>query len=120
MIQISPEQLRVLASPHRAQLERELVEMVLEFYRDEADALCGGDADADALAGTVRELVERAQGYGLHDDADIERFVELSFEFEPGFEREGELAWAGEILRSPISSGTAKMVLIDDRLGGGE
>lgn len=118
MIQISPEQLRVLASPQRAQLERELVEMVLELYRDEADALCGGHADTEALARLVGQLVERARGYGLDDDADLERFVELSFEHEPGFEREGELSWAGEILRGPIRSGTAKMVLIDDRLGG--
>jgi hypothetical protein len=120
VIRISPEQLRVLAAPQRAQLERELAELVLELYRDEAAALCGGRADAEALAGVVGELVERARGYGLHDDADVERFVELSFEYGPGFEREGELSWVGEILRGPSSSGTAKLVRIDDRLGGDE
>ncbi len=119
VIHISEAQLSVLASAQRAQLERELVEMVLELYRNEADALCGGRADAGSLAGMVRELVERAERYGLDDDADIERFIELCFEYEPGFEREGELAWVGEILRGP-ASGTAKMVRIDDRLGGGE
>lgn len=119
MIHISPEQLRVLAQPQRAQLERELIEMVLEVYRDEAEALCGRPIDPAALAELVGDLVERAWSYGLDDDADVERYVELSLEHGPAFEYVGELAWVIEILRGP-SNGTAKLVLIEQRLGGGE
>ncbi len=115
MITIRNEQLRAFQEADRARFIRQTVAMVRDCYAEEAGALCGDPLDLGALSELVTALVSAAKDYGLDDEADVERFVELSFDHGPGFEASPDLAWAGAILKGPGSS-TAKIARIDGRL----
>ena len=117
MFRIRPEQLVVLQAADADRFLQDTVEMVAKYFPGEVAELCGGTRNTERLRTLVGDCIDAALGYGLDDEADIERFVELSMEFGPGFEKDGALAWVGELLAAPASSGTAKIEAVEARLG---
>lgn len=115
MITIRNEQLRAFRLADRARFIKQTVAMLRECYAEEIGALTGEPVDPSALGDLVTAVVTAGEGYGLDDEADLERFVELSVEHGPGFEASHAMAWVGEILRGP-GSGTAKLARVDARL----
>jgi hypothetical protein len=68
----------------------------------------------DDLRSLIREGTERAWKYGVTDAYDICRYIECIATYGEDFDTQPETEWAGEILRLPGISGTARMDLIDD------
>lgn len=78
------------------------------------------DASDEDLRRTIQAEMERAESYGITDEADVQRYLEYVISYGADFDSS---EWAGPILRQS-ASGTAKMNELDDanvcRLTGGE
>lgn len=66
----------------------------------------------EELGEIIREGVERAEGYAVTDETDVERFLELMLRRGRTFDLTE--SWANEILTEADLSGTQKMDKIDD------
>jgi hypothetical protein len=123
MLIIRQAQMAVFAAADRARFETQMLDMVSELFADVAVMADGRPLPEVELRMRVCRAIQRAEEFGLADEADIERFVELSFEHGEGFEERPAFAWAGELLGGPASSGTAKMLRLnaelDEQQGGG-
>lgn len=64
----------------------------------------------------VRESLTRAAAYQVVNDADVRWFCECRLELGLSFDRDGGIAWAGEILNRPGLSGAQRMDLLAERL----
>ena len=60
--------------------------------------------------------IERAESYGVTDNIDLERFLELTVRYGSDFDTRGDTAWAGEILNDPRIPGDDKMNALEDHV----
>lgn len=58
--------------------------------------------------------VERAEQFGIEDEADVERFLDYTLRFGPEFGNTSQTTWAGEILQDDGMDGSEKMNRIND------
>lgn len=102
-------------------LSQELVEvfldrMVARLEAEGAGELAGWGAVRGDLRAAVRAAVDRAEGYGIHRERDLERFVALLARLGPKFDL--SLPWAAEILRRGDLGPRRKLQSLEQRLAG--
>ena len=60
----------------------------------------------------VDRAIEKGFGYGIDEEDDLQKYVDLCAELGPDFEKDEEMEWARDILMRPSLSGHAKLQLI--------
>lgn len=101
MIRFSQRQMTVLDA---ASLEAFVTRAVAHLRGRCARAAELGEA---ALRAAIRDGVDRAETYGVDDEADVLRFLELEFRHGPRFDE--RCAWARDELRRPHREGGRKL-----------
>jgi hypothetical protein len=111
---IRPEQIKAL-SDH---MLRGFVDRMMEHVRSSFPAQTASRGDEE-LRGTIQTATERAETYGVTDEADVQRYLEFEINYGPNFD---DLDWASAILKK-TGPGAVKMNELDDynicRLSGG-
>jgi hypothetical protein len=74
--------------------ERWMARHLAEFFHDEISGL----AHAEIL-GRIRAGAAQARRYGFSADADLCRYIDLTFVLGTSFDRDPSLPWASDILR---------------------
>ena len=69
---------------------------------------------AEHLEAVLLEGVQRANDYGIINEADVERFLECIIIFGPRFDVDDRIPWAREVLTRPDLDGEQKMDAMDD------
>ena len=65
------------------------------------------------LRDTIRYGIKRAAAYGAVAKRDVYKFVDLMVVFGRDFDKDKQLPWAGEILRTPKDPGTKVDALVE-------
>lgn len=68
----------------------------------------------DKLLGAVRAGREKAAGYGVVLEDDVQRFLELMTVYGRSMDKRPKTRWIGDILRDPTLTGSAKIDRIDE------
>jgi hypothetical protein len=72
------------------------------------------DMGSAALMQTVRAGVRRALAYGLEQELDVLRFLNLMFLLDFNFDTDPRYAWATELLRDTEIAPSARMAVVYD------
>jgi hypothetical protein len=104
MLVIRDEQMRVFEAAARKRFEDRM--MLRLALPDESEA-----------RDVVRLAVCKCLGYGIDVERDMEDFLVFMVEYSPDFEMQPEMAWARTILGRTDLPGTAKIRIIQKRLG---
>lgn len=70
----------------------------------------------EELRASIREGVEKADGYFVTREVDVARFIDLKFALAPDFDELEEMSWAREILDDHSISGQDKIERIYEEL----
>jgi hypothetical protein len=109
MLVIRQEQMEVLGRYMLRQFE---ARMVLHLRATFPEPL-RGMSESD-LRDMIRDGIDKAAQYDVTTEGDVQRYLECMVLLGPNYDRDGELPWAGEILRRKDMDGQAKMDAIDE------
>ena len=107
MLVIRRKQMEVLGDYVQRQFEHRMKEQLRTLWREEV-----GQMSDEELHALIREGITSAESYGITDETDVERYLELMV--RRGARFHVEEAWAAGILFNENLSGTQKMDQIDD------
>jgi hypothetical protein len=68
------------------------------------------------LHSLVHQGIEKADGYGVVLETDVQRYLECMVMLNPKFDTTPETEWAGKILNDGTLTGTQKMDSIDNHM----
>jgi hypothetical protein len=114
MLRIRQEQMEALSETLRARFVRCQVARLRTAFAPELARL--GLHDGAALAQTVERTIDMAATYGVHNEQDVELFLDCTMMLGPEFDRDPRLPWASSILQRYDLTGTEKMSLMHDHL----
>ena len=115
MLYIRQAQMDAFTTAFVADFERAAVVELQEQYPERCEAL--GDGGCQKL---VHYGVEKARGFGITKEYDVQAFVDLMFAYSADFELSPELGWTKAVLDEADLDGTTKMAVILRRVGGRE
>ena len=110
MLVIRHAQMQAFSLAAIRQFERRALEHVRGCFPGSYEAL--GEEGARA---SISWGVEKARGYGLSEEYDVLRFINLMFALGFDFDEDPAYAWAAEILRDPDWSPGARMDMLTAR-----
>ena len=108
---IRKSQMSAFEQQMRKSFEDRMVAHLKKFFPDKVRPL-----EEDALRGSIREGVEKADGYFVTREVDVARFIDLKFALAPDFDELEEMSWAREILDDTSISGQDKIERIYEAL----
>ena len=108
MLTIRNAQMAAFAESLRNQFERRMETHLRSRFPERAAAYSSAN-----LTGLVRGGIKQAAHYGIELEPDIRRYLELSLEYGPEFDRDPKLPWAAEILNQDLD-GTEKLQQLDE------
>ena len=112
MLHIRQSQMDAFAKAFVADFERSAVADLQDQYPERCEAL--GDEGCQSL---VRYGVEKARGFGITKEYDVQAFIALMFAYSADFETTPELGWTKAVLDEAELDGTTKMAVIRRRVG---
>jgi hypothetical protein len=95
MLTLRPEQMRVFADAGYKRFEDTMVAHLKKFFPDRCAA--AGETNVRKL---IRRGVERAASYNITAQRDVSRYIDLMMALGLNFDKDPQLPWAGEILRT--------------------
>lgn len=113
MLYIRQSQMDAFTKAFVADFERAAVAELQDQYPERCEAL--GDGGCQKL---VHYGVEKARGFGITKEYDVQSFVDLMFAYSADFELSPELGWTKAVLDEADLDGTTKMAVILRRVGG--
>ena len=110
MLIIRKEQMAVLEEAVLRDLEDRMMVHIQRFYPQQCTAL--GD---DGIAETIRHGIERAKSYGIVDERDVCKYIDLMIFFGRDLDTSPETPWAGRILNEEsLTDPTSKVEWLCD------
>lgn len=95
MLSIRPEQMQTLSEAARKGFDDMMVVHLKKFFPQRAKV--AGEAK---LREFIRSGVKRAATYNIKAKRDVSRYIDLMMTFGPDFDKDKQLPWAGEILKT--------------------
>ena len=108
MLKIRPEQMETLAEVQLRRLERDAIAHVQEFWSEQAKA-----QGEDGVRSMVQRALQRSDVYGIEEESDVLRFINLMYALGDDFDT--EQPWAAKILADEGAPGTERMDALCDR-----
>lgn len=106
MLQIRKAQIEAFSDDAKARFENRMARQLRTGHPSRMRPL-----KKEELRLLIREETAKAAGYGITDEADVERYLDCVGEYGRGFDN----GWAGPILRDSNLDGHEKMNRIDER-----
>lgn len=109
---IREQQLEAFSAVAEEEFQSRLLHHVREVFADKLDG-----ADETVLRSRIAAAVETARGYEIVIERDVCHFVDLTFLFDPKFDKNPKLPWAREILTDATLPGWLKALQLWHRAG---
>src|SRR5437764_719501 len=101
--------MEVLSEYMRRQFEDRMVKHFRANFTDQTRTV-----DEQSLRNLTICGIDRAEGYGIAFEDDIQRYLEYMMVLSQDFDTNPETSWAGDILRRGDTDGAQKMSRIDN------
>ncbi len=95
MLTLRPEQIRAFSEVGVKRFEETMVAHLKKFFPDRCE-----DAGELKVRKLIRYGIERAASYNIAAQRDVSRYIDLMMTLGPDFDKDKQLPWAGEILRT--------------------
>lgn len=116
MVTLRKKQMAVLASYMRKRFEDRVVRHIADSHPAQFNKLVSPSSGDEPVRILVRQGIEKAAGYQIRSERDVERFIDLLVVLGRDFETRADAAWAKDILRDQNLSGCARLELIQQQL----
>jgi hypothetical protein len=101
--------MEVLSVYALGQFEERMAVHLRDAFPEQAGQL--PDAELRALIG---QGIAAASSYEITEERDVQRYLDYMMVLSPSFDTRPETAWAGAVLRQRMSTGSAKMMRLDN------
>lgn len=108
MLTIRPQQLDVLSEPHLKAFEDRMVAHLKDSFTKQSKSL-----GEPKLREVIRHGIKQAALYGIGIERDVCQYVDLMMVWGADFDRDPNLPWAGQILRTRNDPSLKTSVLVE-------
>src|SRR5262245_3936410 len=99
MITLRKKQMAVLANYMRRRFEDRMVRHVADSHPAQFKQLVPPSSSDEPVRTLVKQAVDKAAGYQISSERDVERFIDLVVILGRDFETRADTAWARDVLR---------------------
>ncbi len=111
MFVITREQMKLLGAEMEKAFTRRMVEYLRSFFPPQTKEMSDNE-----LRKMVEAATDRAASYGIAEEEDVQRYLELMMRLGRNFDQDPAFGWAGSALRAKDIDGARKMRRIANHL----